>query len=485
MTIQVCLWAIMVLGGDGPLTDTERTAIASIDSRAASLTQLSQQIWSWAELALEEQRSSKALADRLAQAGFELKTHVSGMQTAWIASYGSGQPVVAFLAEFDALPGLSQKATARVEPELEGAAGHGCGHNLFGVASVGAALGLKDAMERHGLKATIRVYGTPAEEQGIGKVFMVRDKWFNDVDVCFSWHPGNENKVNTQPTKALRSFEVTFYGRSAHAAREPWQGVSALDAVEAFETGINLLREHIPESGRIHYIVTDGGAAPNIVPAKARIWLFTRGKDWPEQEQIYRHVEAMVKAADMMAWGEEYGDESAGFKPAQIQMYTGLYHYNINRTAGRVVQRSLEKAGAPEFTDGEQDYAKSLQTAFGVESLGFHTSITPLDYDQAPESTYSTDVANISWVAPTVGFSVANWPRGIPMHSWASTSASGYSSGYRAMHQASKVMALSAIQVINEPGIVKAIREEFEASREGFPYSPALGPDAVPMIPSR
>lgn len=469
---------------DAGWTDAKRSAAAAVESNAHALNDASQRIWRFAELALHEERSSAVLVDVLKRAGFEVETGVSEMPTAFLATYGSGKPVVAYLAEFDALPGLSQNAEPRIAPIAPGESGHGCGHNLFGAGSVGAGLALKAAMEAHDLPGTVRVYGTPAEEQGIGKVFMVRDGLFDDVDVCFSWHPGDENKVSLQPTKALRSFEVTFHGRSAHAAGAPWHGVSALDAVEAFTTGVNLLREHMPESARVHYVITAGGDAPNVVPAEARIWVFTRGKDWFEQEELYRHVEAIVRGADLMAWGEEHGDPESGFRPARIDMLSGLYHYNPNEAAGRVMHANLTLVGPAEYSEEEQQFARELQRAFGLEPLGMHTEVRPFDPNAAPEPGGSTDVANVSWVCPTVDLDVANWPLEVPAHSWASTAASGSGGGHRAMLVAAKVLACSGVDVLADPALATAMRAEFEQKTAGRGYVSPVGPNDHPRTPS-
>jgi aminobenzoyl-glutamate utilization protein B len=328
------------------------------------------------------------------------------------------------------------------------------------------------------------VYGTPAEEHGIGKVFMVRDGLFDDVDACLSWHPGDENGVSVLPSKALRSFEVTFHGRSAHAAGAPWQGVSALDAVEAFETGINLLREHMPETGRIHYVVSDGGEAPNIVPSRASVWLFTRGKDWPEEEQIYQHVLKIVEGADLMSWGEEHGKPERGYRPAKVDVFTGLYHYNPNHAAARLMHANLVLVGPAAYDEDEHAFARRLQTAFEVPPAGMHDTIAPFDPDAAPEPGGSTDVANVSWVCPTIDLSVANWPERVPAHSWASTAASGSSAAYKAMLVASKVMAAAGVDVLTDPDLVRAMRAEFKEKSKGFPYVSPVGPEVMPSLPS-
>ncbi|MFT7484872.1 MAG: aminobenzoyl-glutamate utilization protein B [Candidatus Paceibacteria bacterium] len=465
-------------------TDAKRSVTAEVDRLGERLTAASTEIWQHAELALRESKSSALLANTLEEGGFQLERGVAEMPTAWVASYGEGKPVVAFLAEFDALPGLSQTVSAKVEARIPGAGGHGCGHNLFGVGSVGAGLALKKAMQDNNLPGTIRVYGTPAEEQGIGKVWMVRDGMFDDVDVCLSWHPSNANEVSLTPSKALRSFEVTFYGRSAHAAGAPWSGVSALDAVEAFETGVNLLREHMPESARIHYVVTNGGAAPNIVPSQASVWLFTRGKDWPEQELVYRHVMKIVEGADLMAWGEEHGQAESGFQPAYVQNLTGLYHYNPNLPAAIQMYANLALVGPAEYTEADHVFARELQTAFKIEAQGMHTELTPFDPNAAPEPGGSTDVANISWVCPTIGLGVANWPMDVPAHSWASTAASGSPAAFKAMLVASKVLACAGVDVLTNPKLVADAHSAFEKSSATFPYVSPVGADEHPSLPS-
>lgn len=462
----------------------KRSAAEAVDARSETLIEASLRLFELAELALHEVRSSALLADLLEREGFAVERGVSGMPTAFVASFGTGEPVVAYLAEFDALPGLSQRAEPRIAPVEPGGCGHGCGHNLFGAGSVGAGLALAAAMKAYGLPGTVRVYGTPAEEQGLGKVFMVRDGLFDDVDACLSWHPGDENRVSLQPSKALRSFEVTFYGRSAHAAGAPWHGVSALDAVEAFTTGVNLLREHMPETARIHYVVTESGAAPNVVPSEARVWLFTRGKDWFEQESVFEHVEAIVRGADLMAWGEEHGDPESGYRPARIDMFTGLYHYNPNEAVARLMHANLELVGPASYSDAEQEFARELQRAFGLEPEGFHAAITPFDPNAEPEPGGSTDVANVSWVCPTIDLDVANWPRDVPAHSWASTAASGSSGGQKAMLVAAKVLACAGVDVLTQPELVAAMRAEFESSTAERGYVSPVGPDDQPRTPS-
>src|SRR5688572_20139527 len=409
------------------------------------------------------------------------------MDTAWVATWNcmGGGPTLALLSEFDALPSLSQQgASPKQAAVAAGEPGHGCGHNLFGVASLAAAVALKEALQFEPHPATIKLYGTPAEEQGIGKIFMVRDGLFDGVDACLSWHPGDKNEVHMQPTKACISFETTFHGRSAHASAAPWDGVSALDAVEAFEHGVNLLREHMPETARIHYVVTEGGKAPNVIPNRARVWMYVRGKDWPEAEKVYAHVEKVIAGADLISWGEEHGLEASGYRAPEIARLSGLYEYNINVAGSEAMQKNLELVGAAKYTEEEQAYARALQRAFGQPEAGFMTKVVPFERHRAPEPGGSTDVANVSWATPTIELRIATWPEEVPAHSWASTSASGSSGGYRAMLVAAKVLATTGLDLVVDGDARVAMKAEFAESRKDFRYSPAVLPQDRPSLPS-
>ncbi|MBL8897874.1 MAG: amidohydrolase [Planctomycetes bacterium] len=461
----------------------QRSALASLEATRVKQQALATRIWEWAELGLREERSALALIAFLEAEGFTIERGPSGMPTAFIASWGSGAPVLAFLSEYDALPELSQVAEPRLEARVAGAGGHGCGHNLFGVASAAAGVALKAAMQAQRLGGTVRIYGTPAEEQGLGKTFLVRDGRFDDVDACLSWHPAHRNAVLVQASKALRSFEITFHGRAAHASAAPWEGVSALDGLEAFCAGVNLLREHFPETARVHYVITEGGAAPNIVPARARLWGFVRADDWKEQDKVFRHVAAIAEGADRMAWGEEYGDAQRGFRACEIDVLSGLYEYNVNRALAARMHRAFELVGAPAYSESEQEFGKNLQRAFGLSPKGYPTDVLPFDPQAPPIPGGSTDVANVSWVTPTADVSVATWPFGVPAHSWASTAASGAPGGYRAMHTAAQVLALTAAELLEDPDALREMREELQRARERFDYGPPVPKEATPRLP--
>ena len=462
-------------------------AARSVDRLADDWVKTSRDLFDHPETALRETRSSAALAALAEQAGFKVERGVSQMETAWVATWssGAGGPTLGILAEFDALPNLSQTAGAPLqEPAAQGASGHGCGHNLFGVAGLAAAVAMKEALQAERHPATLKLYGTPAEEQGIGKIFMVRDGLFDGCDAVLSWHPSDKNEVHTQPSKACISFEVTFFGRSAHASAAPWDGVSALDAVEAFEHGVNLLREHVPETARMHYVVSNGGGVPNVVPNKAAVWMYVRGKDWSEAEKVYAHLKGIVDGADRMAWGEEFGSKTAGYRAPDLVQLSGLYDLNINFAGSQVMQKELERVGVAAYDEKEQAYARALQKAFGQPEAGYPTKILPYDKARAPEPSGSTDVGNVSWAAPVIELHVATWPSKVPAHSWASTSASGASGAYKAMLVAAKVLACTGLDLVTDTAALSAVKEEFKQSRAQFKYSPAVGKDDKPSLPS-
>jgi aminobenzoyl-glutamate utilization protein B len=462
-------------------------AVRSVDRLADKYVATSRAIFEHPETALCETKSSAQLAALAEEAGFKVERGVAQMPTAWVATWssGAGGPTLGILAEFDALPNLSQQGGDPVqEPATQGAPGHGCGHNLFGVAALAAAVAMKEALQAEQRPATLKLYGTPAEEQGIGKIFMVRDGLFDGCDAVLSWHPSDKNEVHMQPSKACISFELTFYGRSAHASAAPWDGVSALDAVEAFEHGVNLLREHVPETARMHYVVSNGGGVPNVVPNKAAVWMFVRGKDWTEAQKVFAHVKGIADGADRMAWGEEFQSKAAGYRAPELVLLSGLYDLNINLAGSRIMQKELERVGVAAYDEKEQAYARALQKSFGMAEAGYPTQILPYDEGRAPEPSGSTDVGNVSWAAPVIELHVATWPSKIPAHSWASTSASGASGGFKAMLVAAKVLACTGLDLVADPAALASVKEEFKKSRAAFKYSPAVGPDDKPSLPS-
>ncbi|MGH7130119.1 MAG: amidohydrolase, partial [Planctomycetaceae bacterium] len=276
-------------------SDAQKTAIQSVEKHQADIVAANRAIWEFAEVGLEEHKSAGLLVDKLRDAGFEIETGLAGMPTAFVASYGEGEPVVAILAEYDALPGLSQKVVPYREPRESGAAGHACGHSGLGSGALGSVIAVKEAMEKHGIQGTLRLYGTPAEETGIGKVYMQLAGVFDDVDVCLHWHPSTKNQTWAGSSKALVSVRYRFSGVPAHASGSPESGRSALDAVELMNIGVNYLREHVKEDARLHYVVTNGGGQPNVVPPNAEVWYYIRADKHGDAEYYFNWVKDIAQ----------------------------------------------------------------------------------------------------------------------------------------------------------------------------------------------
>jgi len=432
-------------------------------------------VHSYAETALREYRSADYLADLMERHGFTVERGVADIPTAFVASYGSGKPVVGILAEYDALPGLSQEAGVPThEPVEADEPGHGCGHNLFGAGSAAGALGMKAVMEKHGLAGTVRLFGCPAEETVVGKVYMAKAGVFDGLDVCFNWHPGGSCGISVGSNNALNNFEVTFHGRTAHAAADPHNGRSALDAVELMDIGVNFLREHLKETTRIHYVIKDGGRAPNIVPETATVWYFVRDVNREGVEHAYERVLKCAEGASIMT------DTTY-----DVRLVTGTYNYLPNGVLSHLLYDNLKEIGPPEFTDEEVAFAKAMQRAIGREENGFKTGIDDYPVNQRA-SRASTDASDVSWIAPTSGeLGVTTSPRGIPGHSWCVASASGASSGLKGMIVAGKVLAASGVEALMDKKIVEEAQKEFREKTEGFTYKSALPADQKPPLPER
>ena len=442
--------------------------LAGLDAAAAHYSTVAKQIWSLAEVGYMEEKSSALLQSELEGAGFAVKAGVAGEPTAFIAEYGSGKPVIAILGEFDALPGLSQDSVPERKALRPGGPGHGCGHHLFGTASVAAAISLKQWMQANNVKGTLRVIGTPAEEGGAGKVYMVRDGVFNDVDAVIAWHPGDDNSVTGERSMANISGKFRFHGVSAHAAGAPERGRSALDAVEAMNFMTNVLREHIPDGSRIHYIITNGGRAPNVVPDEAEVYYVVRHVEMSIVKDIWSRVVNAAKGA-AIGTGTTY----------DLQLVGSVYSLLPNETLARVQQRALEKVGGYTYTAAERAFAERLQQsdAFTAVPLETTAKVKPLTIGTA--GTASTDVGDVSWVVPTVQLSAATWVPGTAAHSWQAVAAGGMSIGYKGMMVAAKTMALTGAELFTTPSIIDAAEAELVAKRgPGFKYETALGNQA-------
>ena len=447
--------------------------VASVDGRAEKLTEMSDAIWALAETAFEEEGSAKILSDYAESQGFRVERGLAGMPTAFTAEYGSGEPVIGILGEFDALPGISQKAQPDKEPLNPGAAGHGCGHNLFGVGSLAAAVAIKEAMDRGEVKGTLRFYGTPAEEKYFGKLFLAREGYFDDLDACLDWHPTDHIEADVQSSLALVDFIVEFRGQAAHAAGDPWNGRSASDAMELMSAGINAYREHIRPTVRIHTHMQQAGDVVNVVPDYAKFWVRVRDSKREGMLATYERVQEIAKGAALMA-DVDY----------EISLVSGLHEVLVNRTGGAVMQSNLELLGDITYTPEETAFAHGIQEATGKEQKGLDGEVKPLlETAEHPEGG-STDVGDVSWLVPEVRLGVTTAPIGTPWHSWAVVACGGMSIGHKGMLMAAKALSMTAYDLFRSPETLAAMREEFN-ERKGDAAYQAILPEGPPPIPTK
>ncbi len=428
-------------------------------------------IWNFAEVGYQEEKSSALLQKTLIDQGFEVKAGVAGMPTAFIASYGSGSPVIGILAEYDALPGLAQ-TNDPVKTPIEGKiAGHACGHHLFGVASVAAAIEIKKLIEEKKITGTVRLYGCPAEEGGSGKVYLTRDGFFNDVDAVIHWHAGDNNGVTMTSALANKSAKFRFYGVSAHASASPEKGRSALDAVEAMNNMVNMMREHIPQETRIHYVITNGGKAPNIVPDYAEVYYYVRH---PKKDDAKSIFERIVKAAEGAAMGTE--------TKMDYEVIGGTHDLLLNKTLAAVMQKNLELTGGVVYTNKEIEFAKKIQSSFTFSYPAIETAgnVRPLKLEGSSGGG-STDVGDVSYAVPTVGLYAASWVPGTPAHSWQAVACGGTEIGTKGMMVAAKTMAMTALDLYSSPDQIIKAKEEFKKEKGAYKYVPLLG-DRKPAL---
>ncbi|MGE3434659.1 MAG: amidohydrolase [Blastocatellales bacterium] len=474
--LRCLMFALLALCFSLPASATDikkkDEAVASIEKRKAEMIKLSDQIWAYAETALREHKSSEALSRYAEQQGFKVERGVAGMPTAFIASYGQGSPVIGILGEFDALPGISQKASPVKEPLEAGAPGHGCGHNLFGVASLSAAIAVKDLMAAGRLKGTIRFYGTPAEESVYGKVYMARDGFFKDLDVCLAWHPASETRADVDSTQALVDFVVEFRGRTAHAAFDPWNGRSAADGLEAFTHGVNMLREHVKPTVRIHYAIVKGGDVPNVVPEYAKVWCWARDSKREGVEPVLQRLREIADGAGKVA-----GVES------KFTVQTGCYEILVNMAGAKLLQQNLEWLGPIKYTEAEQEFARAIQRATGTEQKGLDGEIKPLEAPKPNPPGGSTDVGDVSWVVPTLHLSVTTAPEAA-WHAWPVVASGGMSIGHKGMMQAAKTLAGTMVDLFEDAKTREAIQAEFKEKTNGFVYKPYIS-DGPPPLPKQ
>jgi len=442
----------------------KQQAISDVDSMQSVINEISDSLWKYAETALKEEQSSELLIAKLRAAGFDVERGVADIPTAFVATYGAGSPVIGILAEYDALPGVGNAAVPLKQPRVDGiTSGHGCGHNLFGAASVGGAIALKNIMREAGLKGTIKLFGAPAEETLVGKVYMAKAGVFEGLDATIDWHPSLATAVNNQPGRAMNNFEVEFFGQPAHGAADPWNGRSALDAVEVMNYAVNMMREHVEPTARIHYVIPNGGEAPNVVPAYAKVWYYVRDLNRESVEGYYQRILNIAEGA-ALATGTTH----------KVTLTTGVHEYLLNRPLQEALQKNLTLVGAPAFSKGEHAFGKALQKVVGKSEAGYSKQVKPLADTPMPAMGGSTDAAEVSWITPTAGFTVASSATGLPWHSWATSASHGTSAGRKAALVAAKVIATMGVDLLTDSELLEAAQSFFKEASEGKPYRPAI-----------
>lgn len=436
--------------------------LQSVDHHAAQYGEVSKQIWSYAELGFAETKSSALLQRQLKDAGFTLQTGVADMPTAFTASFGSGKPVIGILGEFDALPGLSQDVSAERKPVTNGAPGHACGHNLLGSGSALAAVAVKEYLQANKLPGTVRFYGTPAEEGGNGKVYMAREGLFKDVDVVLTWHPGSENGVSNGGALATISAKFHYTGVASHAAVAPERGRSALDGVMLMNFGVEMLREHVPSNTRIHYIITKGGDAVNIVPENAETMLLARHPSMNVLDGIWERI---LKCAQAGALASE--------TKLDVELVGSTYNVLGNAPLAKLMDANLKLVGGIQYTPEEQAFAEALIKTMPAGSnavLGSEREVRAIRNPDPNAPSASSDVGDVSWQVPTIQLSTATAVPGTPGHSWQNVACSGSSIGRKGMVNAAKVMALTAIDLFTQPEQIELAKADFAKQREGKEY---------------
>ncbi|MEM0084150.1 MAG: M20 family metallopeptidase [Candidatus Methanomethylicia archaeon] len=458
-------------------------ALNWIEENKGRIISLSDTIWEYAELGLEEFKSSKLLADELEKHGFKVEMGIAGMPTAFVATWGSGKPIIGILGEYDALAGLSQKRVPWKEPIVEGAPGHGCGHNIFAAATVGGAIALKEAMEKGKLNGKIKYFGCPAEETLIGKVFMAREGVFKGLDFAINYHPSAFNTIHLGTTNAMNSAKFHFFGRASHAGGSPEFGRSALDAVELMNVGVNYLREHVVQDARIHYVIERGGGQPNIVPDYARSWYYVRAPEREQVEEIYNWILDIAKGAALMTQTQH-----------RVEFITGCYNMIQNKTLALTCLKVMREIGAPKFDDKDYEFAKKIHETIPIEQKRNMLQRMKIPnweklmdvvldeevrdpWDEGEVSHGSTDVGDVSWHTPTLSFGTTCFVLGSPGHSWQNVATSGVGIGHKGCIYAAKIIALTSIEIISNQKLIEEAWKEFKEKTKGREYKSPIPPE--------
>jgi aminobenzoyl-glutamate utilization protein B len=470
------------------LEKTQRDAVTWIDENKGDIIEISDSVWDFTELGFIEHKSAKLISDTLEKHGFEVERGVAGLPTAFVATWGKGGPVVGIMGEYDALMGVSQKKTPRKEPLVEGGTGHGCGHNIHGASGMAGAIAARYVMERNKVKGTIKFFGTPAEESGSGKVWMVRAGVFDGVDAVFSHHPGSMNYGPLGSSLANNSVKFHYHGKTSHAAGSPEQGRSALDGIELMNIGVNYLREHVVQDARMHYVIEAGGGQPNVVPDYARSWYLIRAPERDQVDSIYARVLKIAEGAALMTETR-----------LEVEFLKAVYNKLPSKALSEVVTANMRHIGAPKWSRDELAFAEELASNVPVEQKrdslrksnrpGWEKlegvvmdDSVPDAWDEGEVSHGSTDVSDVSWMAPTMEFYTSTWPIGTPGHSWMNVAASGTGIGHKSLLFAAKVIATSSIDLLTKPELLKKAKEEQAKRTMGKMYKSPLPKDAKPPL---
>ena len=471
-------------------TRAKQMTIEWIKENEKLLIEVHDKIWGWAEVGLQEIKTARILTDILERHGFNVERGIAGMPSAFVATFGSGKPIIGIMGELDALPGLSQKSVPWREAIVEGGPGHGCGHHGYATAALGGALAAKAAMEEESIPGTIKCFGCPAEETLVGKVFMVRDGVLNDVDTCLGHHPGSSNTARLGSGNAMNSVKFEFFGVASHAAGSPHRGRSALDAVELMNIGVNYLREHVVQEARIHYVIEDGGHEPNVVPPYARSWYYIRAPTRDLVEEYYERVLKIADGADLMAETTH-----------KVRFLTGVHNGMPNRVLAELIVSNMREIGAPTYTEEELEFAKELaksiprkqkmamlrrmaeQIPDAMELMDVDLNTKIYDpYGEGRKGGGSSDVADVAWNMPTQQFSTTMFIVGSPGHSWQNVASGGTSIGQKSSIFASKVMAATVIDLLTKPEVSKKAKEDWKERMKDLTYKSPLPPDLKPPL---
>ncbi len=471
-------------------SNEKEIALEWVQDNERLLVDIHNKIWNFAEVGLQEFKTAKLLIDVLEKNGFSVYKGVAGMPSAFVATFGSGTPVIGVMGELDALPGLSQKPVPYKEPLIEGAAGHGCGHHGYATAALGGALATKKAIEESNIMGTIKYFGCPAEETLVGKVFMVRDGIFDNVDACLGHHPGSMNTVSLRSGNAMNSVKFEFFGVASHAAGSPERGKSALDAVELMNIGVNFMREHVFQESRFHYVIEDGGHEPNVVPPYARSWYYVRATRRDLVEEYYDWILKIADGADLMARTTH-----------NVEFLTGVHNGMPNQVLADLIVANMKDIGAPTYDEEEIAFAKELATsipssqkksnlirlsdlipdALKLMDVNISTEIFE-PYGEGIKGGGSSDVADVGWNTPTQQFSTSMFIVGSPGHSWQNVASGGTSIGQKSSIFASKIMAATVIDLLSKPVLLKKAKEELKNRMSGLVYKSPLPTDLKPPL---